>query len=234
MYNYIFNVVQNNEWNRLRAGDIKYVDVDGDGRIDRGNYTLDDHGDLQPIGNAMPQFPFGFNVSATWKGFDLSIAGAGVGKQNWYPTGDIYWGTYQRPYLSFLRDDLVSNAWTPESVGKFPQIERGYASLGSGRSLYEMNDYYMENVGYLRIKNLTVGYTLPQEFTQKFEIDRFRIYFSGENLFTWSFGNLSKYIDPEMAGSAINYSNPGNAVGRADLRSYPMGKTYSLGINITL
>ncbi|WP_276496760.1 TonB-dependent receptor [Pontibacter litorisediminis] len=234
VYNYILNVVQNNEWNKLRAGDIKYVDVDGDGRIDRGNYTLEDHGDLQPIGNAMPKFPFGFNVGASWKGFDLSVAGAGVGKQHWYPTGDIYWGTYQRPYLSFLRKDLVDNAWTPEQPGKYPQIERGYASLNSGRSLYEMNDYYLENIGFLRVKNLTLGYTLPEALTSKVSVKKLRVYFSGENLFTWRFGGLSKYIDPEQAGSAINYSNPGSAVGRADLRSYPMGKTYSMGINLTL
>jgi TonB-linked SusC/RagA family outer membrane protein len=235
VYNYILNVVQNNDWSVLRAGDIKYVDVDGDGRIDRGNYTLEDHGDLQPIGNAMPKFPFGFNVSASWKGFDVSVAGAGVAKQNWYPTGDIYWGTYQRPYLSFLREDLVDNAWTPESPGnKYPQIERGYASLGSGRSLYEMNDYYMENIGYLRVKNMTFGYTLPEGLTSKISVKKLRVYFSGENLLTWRFGDLTKYVDPEQAGSAINYSNPGSAVGRADLRSYPMGKTYSMGINVTL
>ncbi|MHC2992751.1 TonB-dependent receptor [Pontibacter sp. HJ8] len=235
VYNYILNVVQNNDWSVLRAGDIKYVDVDGDGRIDRGNYTLEDHGDLQPIGNAMPKFPFGFNVSANWKGFDVSVAGAGVAKQNWYPTGDIYWGTYQRPYLSFLREDLVDNAWTPENPGsKYPQIERGYASLGSGRSLYEMNDYYMENIGYLRVKNMTFGYTLPEGLTSKISVKKLRVYFSGENLLTWRFGDLTKYVDPEQAGSAINYSNPGSAVGRADLRSYPMGKTYSMGINVTL
>lgn len=235
VYNYILNTVQNNEWNRLKAGDIIYVDVDGDGRIDRGSYTLEDHGDLQPIGNAMPKFPFGFNVSTNWKGFDLSVAGAGVVKQNWYPTGDIYWGTYQRPYLSLLRKDLVDKAWTPENPqNTYPQIERGYASLQSNRSLYEMNDYYLEDIGYLRVKNLTFGYTLPEALTSKVSVEKLRFYFSGENLFTWRFGNLSKYIDPEQAGSAINYSSPGSAVGRADLRSYPMGKTYSLGVNITL
>ncbi|MGV3641996.1 MAG: TonB-dependent receptor [Adhaeribacter sp.] len=235
VYNYILNVVQNNEWSKLRGGDIKYVDTDGDGRIDRGNYTLEDHGDLQPIGNAMPKFPFGFNVNASWKGFDLSVAGAGVGKQNWYPTGDIYWGTYQRPYLSFLRKDLVENAWSPGNPGNtYPQIERGYASLGSGRSLYEMNDYYLENIGYLRVKNMTMGYTLPEDLTAKIKVRKLRVYLSGENLLTWRFGDLTKYIDPEQAGSAINYSNPGSAVGRADLRAYPMGKTISMGLNLTL
>ncbi|GGW30308.1 SusC/RagA family TonB-linked outer membrane protein [Arenibacter certesii] len=234
VYRYILNTVQNNEWNKLRAGDVKYLDTNGDGKIDKGDYTLENHGDLVPIGNAMPKYTFGFNLSTSWKGIDVSLAGAGVGKQNWYPTGDIYWGTYQRPYLTFLRKDLVNNAWTPESGGKYPQIYRGYASLQSRRSLYEMNDLYLENVGFLRVKNLTIGYTIPQEIMSKVNIQKLRVYFSGENLFTWRFGNLTKYIDPEQAGSAINYSNPGSAVGRADLRDYPMGKTISIGINLGL
>src|SRR5699024_2436399 len=136
VYRFAMNVAQNTDWNHLKAGDIKYVDTDGDGRIDEGNYTLEDHGDLVPIGNAMPQFPFGFNINAKYRGFDISIAGAGVGYQNWYPTGDIYWGSYQRPYLSFIRKDLLTNAWTRENHGKFPQIYRGYTSLNGGRSLY--------------------------------------------------------------------------------------------------
>jgi hypothetical protein len=235
VYKYILNTVQNNEWKKLRAGDVKYVDTNGDGAINRGKYTLDDHGDLVPIGNAMPQFPFGFNVSASWKGFDLAVAGTGVTKQDWYATGDIYWGPYQRPYLSFIRKDLVDNAWTPENPGNtYPQIYRGYAALGANRSLGEVNDYYLENVGYLRIKNLTFGYTLPEALTQKVNIQKLRLYVSGENIFTWSFGGLTKYIDPEQAGSAINYSNPGSAVSRSDLRDYPLGKTFSTGITLSL
>lgn len=235
VYNYELNVVQNSDWNRLKAGDIKYMDTDGDGRIDQGNYTLEDHGDLRPIGNAMPQFPFGLNMSASWKGIDLSVALAGVGQQHWYPTGDVYWGPYQRPYLSFIRKDLVDNAWLPDKPeNTYPQIYRGYTSLNGGRSLYEMNDYYLENVAYLRVKNLTLGYTLPQTMTRKINIDRLRFYLSGENVFTWAFGGLTKYIDPEQAGSAVNYSLPGSAVSRADLRDYPMGKTFSFGVNISL
>lgn len=234
VYHYILSTAKNSDWNKLRGGDIKYVDSNGDGKIDQGDYTLNDHGDLQPIGNAMPQLPFGFRFSADWKGIDLSVDGIGVMKQNWYPTGDIFWGTYQRPYISFLRKDLVDNAWTPENPGKYPQIERGYSALQNNRSLYEMNDYYLQNIGFLRVKNLTIGYTLPQELTSKFKIRKLRVYFSGENILTWRFGNLSRYIDPEQAGSGVDYSNPGNAVGRADLRSYPMGKTYSFGVNLTL
>lgn len=233
VYKYIINTVQNSEWKGLRAGDIKYVDMDGDGSIDKGNYTLADHGDLQPIGNAMPQFPFGFTLSADWKNIDLSLAGTGIAHQDWYPTGDIFWGTYERPYLSFIRKDLIENAWTPEHPEKtYPQIYRGYASLGALRSLGEVNDYYLTNVGYLRVKNLTVGYTFPEKLTQKIFIQKLRAYFSAENIFTWRFGKLTKYIDPEQAGSGINYNNPGDAVIMDRLEDYPIGKTFSFGVSV--
>lgn len=235
VYNYELNIVQNTEWKGLRAGDIKYLDLNGDGAINKGKNTLADHGDLDAIGNAMPQFPFGFSISAEWKDFDLSIAGTGITRQDWYATGDIYWGTYERPYLSFIRKDLITNAWTAENPGNtYPQINRGYASLGNQRSLGEVNDYYLINVGYMRIKNLTIGYTLPERLTKKAQIQRMRVYFSGENIFTWRFGNLTKYIDPEMAGAGINYSSPGSAVNRARAEDYPIGRILSAGVNITL
>jgi TonB-linked SusC/RagA family outer membrane protein len=237
VYNYELNIVQNNEWKGLRAGDIKYLDLNGDGFINKGRNTLADHGDLAEIGNAMPTCPFGFNISAEWKNFDLGIAGTGVAKQDWYPSGDIYWGTYERPYLSFIRKDLVSQAWTPENTGNmYPQIYRGYAALNTSglRSLGETNDYYLTNVGFLRIKNLTLGYTLPERLTKRAQIQRLRVYFSGENIFTWSFGGLTKYLDPEMAGAGVSYSAPKDAVVRGRAEDYPIGKVFSAGINLTL
>lgn len=235
VYNDILNVMQNSEWNHLRAGDIKYVDVNGDGKIDNGDNTLANHGDLSRIGNAMPRFLFGLNLNARWKNFDFSTAIAGVARQDWYPTGELYWGTYQRPYLSFIRKDLIDNAWRPDKTSNtYPQIYRGYSSLQSGRSLYEINNYYLTNVGFLRMKNISVGYTLPQDWTRRAKIDRLRIFFSGENMFTWSFGGLTKYIDPEQAGSAINFSSPATADDRGDQRVYPMGKTYSFGLMLGL
>lgn len=235
VYNDILNVMQNSEWNHLRAGDIKYLDINGDGKIDNGGNTLTDHGDLQRIGNAAPRFPFGVNLNASWKNFDFALALTGVAKQDWYPTGELYWGTYQRPYLSFLRKDLIDNAWTPEKTGNtYPQIYRGYSSLQAGRSLYEINDFYLTNVGFVRAKNISVGYTFPQALTRQAKIEKLRVFFSGENMFTWSFGGLTKYIDPEQAGSAINFSSPGTADDRGDQRVYPMGKTYSFGLMLTL
>ena len=128
-----------------------------------------------------------------------------------------------------------SNAWSPQNPdGIYPQKYRGYVSLGAERSLGEVNDYYLLNVGYLKIKNLAIGYTLPKSLTQKIAIDKLRIYFSGENIFTLRFGDLTKYIDPAQAGSGISFSDPGSAVGRARLEEYPYCKTYSFGVSITL
>lgn len=235
VYDDVLNIMQNSEWNHLRGGDIKYLDLNGDGKINKGDNTLANHGDLERIGNAMPQYLFGLNLNARWKGFDVSTALSGVGRQDWYPTGELYWGTYQRPYLSFIRKDLIDNAWTPDNKDNmYPQIYRGYSSLQARRSLYEVNDYYLTNLGFLRVKNLTLGYTLPQEWTRKAKVDRLRVFFSGENMFTWSFGKLTKYIDPEQAGAGVSYSDPEKATARGDQRVYPMGKTYSFGVMLGL
>lgn len=240
VYRGILQYGSNSDWNYLKGGDLRYVDVDGDGEINNGNNTLEDHGDLVPIGNAMPQFPFGFNFNATWKNFDLAVLGQGVAKQDWYPQGPLYWGTFHRPYVSFLRKDLIDQVWDPAFPNDpnriFPQRQRAYNALSSGRMSYNLNDHFLENIGYLRIKNLTFGYTLPTTLTQKVNIKRLRVFLSGENIFTWSFGGLTKYLDPEEVGSHVSYSNPNGVSARPDVNTqlYPIGKTFSAGVEINL
>jgi hypothetical protein len=94
--------------------------------------------------------------------------------------------------------------------------------VNASRELSATNDRYLQNIGYLRLKNLTFGYTLPEKLTRKIGIDRLRFYFSGENLFYWAPGLHSKYIDPEMAQTNGN------------LRIYPWQKTIMFGVDITL
>jgi len=79
-----------------------------------------------------------------------------------------------------------------------------------------------------------LGYTLPESLTSRLNIRKLRFYVSGENIFTVRFGDLTRYVDPEQAASAVHYSNPANAVSRSGVESYPMGKTYSMGVNLTL
>jgi TonB-linked SusC/RagA family outer membrane protein len=239
VYSEIFSG-SNKDWAKLRAGDIKYVDMNKDGKIDKGENTLDDHGDMSIIGNFMPQFPFGFGVNVGWKRFDFSLVGQGVGKQDWYPRGPVYWAFYHRPYQSFIRKDLLDHVWDPDvadnSRNNFPQI-KGYPAYHSeGRSLYIYNDYHLKNIGYLRIKNLTIGYNMPKGMMEKVGLRGLRLFFSGENIFTYTFSGLTKYIDPEIAGNGISFSDPNLATGTntSDKDPYPQSKTYSFGIVLDL
>jgi TonB-linked SusC/RagA family outer membrane protein len=240
VYRGILDYGSNSDWNYLRGGDLKYVDVDGDGEINNGNNTLEDPGDLERIGNAMPQFPFGFNINAGWKNIDLSVVGQGVAKQHWYPSGPLYWATFHRPYVSFIRKDMLDKVWDPEHPNDpdriYPQRQRAYNALNAGRMSGNINDHYLKNIGYLRIKNLTVGYTLPTSLIQKVNLKKLRIFASGENLFTWTFGGLTDYLDPEEVGAHVSYSNPNNVSAKPDANRqlYPMGKTYSVGVEISL
>ncbi len=239
VYRGILDFGSNSDWNFLRGGDLRYVDVNGNGRIDSGDNTLENPGDLVPIGNSMPQFPFGFSISANWKHYDVSVMGQGVLNQDWYPSGPIYWGPFHRPYVSFLRKDMLDKVWSPDHPNDpervYPQRQRAYNALSAGRMSYNYNDYHLQNIGYLRMKNLTVGYTLPVELAQRINVKRLRIYFSGENLLTWSFGGLTKYLDPEEVGSHVSFSNPNSVSARPDANTqlYPMGKTYSAGVQLS-
>jgi TonB-linked SusC/RagA family outer membrane protein len=240
VYRGIITIDNNNSWNHLKAGDPIFADLNGDGRIDNGNNTVKDHGDLKRIGNSMPRFPFGFSVSANWKNVDVSILGQGIAKQDWFPSGPLYWATFHRPYVSFIRKDILNKVFDPDHPNDpnriFPQRQRAYASLSSGRPLYVYNDKYLLNVGYLRLKNVTIGYTLPETLTSKIHIRKLRIFISGQNLATMSFGGLTKYIDPEVVGSHQNLSNPSGVSGRSpeNTELYPMNKTYSVGIDLKL
>ena len=215
----------------LRAGDLKFVDLDGDNKISLGANTVDSPGDRKIIGNSMPRYNYSVNVGTSWLGVDLSVFVQGIGKQNWYPGTDAsaFWGPYSRPYASFVASDFLSKVWSPENPNAYFPRPRGYIALNNtNRSLGVANTKYIQSLAYARIKNITVGYTLPQHLASKISLSRFRIYFSGENLFT--FTKLeSDFIDPEQASTANTYR-----VSTSTARTYPWAKTYSFGLDISL
>ncbi|WP_277482623.1 SusC/RagA family TonB-linked outer membrane protein [Catalinimonas alkaloidigena] len=210
------------EWGQLRAGDIKFRDLNGDGIISPGQNTLNDHGDLTLIGNTQARYAFGFRGGANWNGFDLSFFVQGIGKQNWYPGNNAgrFWGPYARPYYSFISEDFMDKVWSPENPNAYFPNLRGYIALTSGSSLSVNNDKYLQDLAYLRMKNLTLGYSLPSSLIEKIKLSKVRLYFSGENLFT-----LTKLetdlIDPEQAAASSH------------ARVYPFGKTYSFGVDLS-
>ncbi|MGN7723388.1 SusC/RagA family TonB-linked outer membrane protein [Chitinophaga sp. 22620] len=211
------------QWNRLRAGDLRFKDIDANGVINNGLNTLDNHGDLVYLGNNQIRYPYGFNGSASWNGIDLSFFFQGIGKKNWYPgaNADKFWGPYSRPYYSFLPTNFPDLIWTPErgQDSYFPRL-RGYIALNGNNPLTNTNDKYMQDLAYLRLKNLTIGYSLPDNLLKRVKLSRLRIYVSGDNLVTWT-KLESKYIDPEQAAADANG------------RVYPFGKTYSAGLDLS-
>ena len=207
----------------LRAGDLKFKDLDNDGKISIGKDTADDPGDREIIGNSEPRYNYGVNIGFRWCGIDFSVFFQGVGHRDWYPDAGslLFWGPYARPYTTLIPKDFHSQIWTEENPDAYFPRPRGYVALqGTNRELTAVNDKYLQNAGYCRLKSLTVGYTLPQKWTRKAKIDEVRFYFSGENLATWH--NIhSDYIDPEMA------------IAGAAQRIYPWQKTFMFGIDIT-
>lgn len=187
----------------IHSGDVKYLDLDGDKVITIGSNTADDPGDRYVIGNSLPRYSYNMRLGVDWNGIDFSVFFQGVGKRDWYPSREAttFWGPYSRPYQSYLPADFLKNVWSEDNQsGYFPRA-RGYEALGQRNSLGSANDYYIQNIAYLRLKNLSVGYTLP---IFKKTLEQVRIYFSGENLWYWS--PLKKYcktIDPESA-NALN------------------------------
>ncbi len=210
-----------------KAGDLKFVDLDGNDKIDIGSNTVDDPGDRKIIGNSEPRYHYGLSMNAAWAGFDFSIFFQGVGRQNWYPptNAGVFWGPYSRPNQALIPKNFMDLCWTednPDPNAYFPRA-RGYVALGATRELGCVNDRYIQNIGYCRLKNLTVGYTIPEKLTKKVSIDNVRLFFSGENLWYWSpLKKINQYIDPEEA-----------SVGHARVLQYRWQKTFMFGIDVT-
>lgn len=210
--------------NYLRAGDVEFIDINNDGIINEGSGTLADPGDKVIIGNSQPRYNYSLRVGADWLGFDVSVFFQGIGKRNWFPTQTAYdfWGPYSFPSLSFVQEDFMSNVWSEENPNAYFPKPRGYASYSSG-ALGVANDRYIQDVSYLRLKNLTLGYTLP---IKSKALSKVRVYASGENLFYWS--NLKKYsktVDPELTVTSSTY-NSNSGVG------YSFPKLYTFGLSV--
>ena len=127
---------------------------------------------------------------------------------------------------TYLPKDFLQNCWSPENPDAYFPRPIAYLAYDGGAQLNKVNTRYLQNIRYLRFKNLTVGYTLPQKATKKIGIDKIRLYFSGENLHYWSpFKKNSIYIDPEAA-----FGRENNDYNRM---FYPWQKTYMFGIDIT-
>ncbi len=209
----------------VRGGDLKYLDLDGNHIVNSGKGTLDDPGDRRIIGNSTPRYHYGINVTASWKGIDLSVFVQGIGKQDWYPGNDNmrFWGPYARPYGTFVPRNFMSNVWSESNPDAYFPRARAYSSLNTTNgTVYYANDRYLQNLAYCRLKNVTIGYTFPEKWMRKIYVSNLRIYVSGENLLTAT-ALKNKFLDPEQASAASNKLS----------NVYPWSKTFSVGVNLT-
>lgn len=202
---------------RFYIGDTKYKDLNGDGKISWGKKTLEDPGDRKKIGNSSIRLPYSFTLDAAWKGFDVTAFFQGVGKRDWYPgPGNYYfWGIYAQPWTNVTVKNL--DHWTEDNPDAyFPRV-KAYAA--EGNSELGMNQtQYLQDASYLRLKNLTFGYTLPKNLVTKWGIENLRFYFSAENI--WTLSHLDVELDPETSTTGALGAN------------YPMQKTFSFGFNV--
>jgi TonB-dependent starch-binding outer membrane protein SusC len=197
------------------AGDARWVDRNGDGKWNQQDYTY--------LGSYIPKFVFGFNMGMEWKGIDFSMFWQGVagnkifnGVKRW--TYD--WNTSTNHAAEFADRYHMPIVYNGETIdpgnleSDLPDV--GTINWGNPSSLY------IEDGSYLRLRSLTVGYTLPNSWTSKVNIERFRLYFIGKNLMT-----LTRYTgyDPEV-------SNPDPKQAGIDISGYPQSKMYTFGINL--
>ncbi|MCM1110648.1 MAG: TonB-dependent receptor [Clostridium sp.] len=211
----------------VRPGDMKYVDLDGDGIITTGENTVDNPGDRKVIGNSTSRLQFGVNAGVNWKGIDLDIMLQGVGKRDYWLGGSSLFpfgaggadGVFHPIYYN-QTDYWTAKSYDPTSpdymVAANPdaRLFRIYDQENNVGYNTRTSDKYLQNASYLRIKNITLGYTFPAELTRKVYVEQFRLFCSVENLHT--FTSLPKGFDPENMSW-----------------TYPFYRTWSFGATIT-
>lgn len=200
------------------AGDVMYKDLNGDGKVDRGEYTANDHGDLTVIGNSTPRYNFGLNLDAAWKGFDLKLFFQGTLKRDYMAGSATFWGATGTGKWQALGFKAHADYWTPDNKGAYyPRPD-----WNGGRNT-NTQTRYLQNAAYCRLKNVTLGYTLPKSLTEKFYVENLRFFVSAENLFTIT--NFTDIADPELIGAGYGDGNLG--------KTYPLSKTVSFGLSVT-
>jgi TonB-linked SusC/RagA family outer membrane protein len=214
---------------RQTAGDVRYLDLNGDGRITIGDANTGNTGDFVLLGNSTPRYNFGTTFQASYKAVDFQVFIQGVGRREIMANIRNH-----MPFPVAFQYPLGIHAdyWTPENPDAlFPR-----PFIGAFFNYWEQ-DRMVLNAAYARLKNLQIGYTLPQGLSRKLRIEKARVFLSGQDLFVLSgLGKFREMYDPETrtdANAAVNYPsvNGANLFGNTD---YPFFSTVSLGLNINL
>ncbi len=193
----------------VMPGDIKYKDINGDGKID-GN-------DIVPVGaTPYPNLVYGFAFVSQWKNLDFNVFFQGVGKSSFFVNGYTVYPFSQGDWGNILTDVVESNRWV---LGGNEDVNAAYPRLsyGGNSNNYRPSSYWLRESSYLRLKTVEAGYTMPKRLVNRFHVNNLRLFFMGTNVLTFS---KFKLWDPEM-----NSSNG---------QQYPLAKTFTVGLTATL
>ncbi|WP_069658995.1 SusC/RagA family TonB-linked outer membrane protein [Arcticibacter eurypsychrophilus] len=193
----------------VMPGDIKYKDINGDGKIDDT--------DILPVGaTSYPNLVYGFALVSQWKSFDFNVHFQGAGKSSFFINGYTVYPFSEGDWGNILTDFDESNRWI---LGQNEDVNASYPRLsyGGNANNYRASSYWLRESTYLRLKTLEAGYTLPKRIVNRFHVNNLRLYLMGTNVLTFS---KFKLWDPEM-----NSSNG---------QAYPLAKTFTFGITATL
>lgn len=190
-------------------GDLRFADRNGDNKITQGSNSLDDPGDQCVIGNSTPRYQYGFRGSAEWKNFDFSFFMQGVGKRDLILPQKLFLSHYESQWQ--VPSAVNTDYWSETNRGaKFP-VPRFNSEMTQRNQTR-----FLQDASYLRLKSLTIGYSIPKSLMSKVNIQKIRVFFTGENIFTIK--DTPEGFDPEL-------NNP---------YDYPLQKSFSFGVKITL
>lgn len=198
----------------IRPGDVHFKDLDGNDTISNGQNTLLNHGDQKVIGNSTPKYAFSLNSFLSYKNFDLNIYLQGVGKRDYYIGDNLFWGAIANGSIATASggigtEQVYNNSWTPDRPNALYPAYKG-GQIGN----ITTQTRFLFNAAYLRLKNLSIGYTLPRAWAQRIAMQKLRISASGYNLLTFS--GIPKYFDPETLSA-----------------NYPIQKSVALSLQVT-
>ncbi|KIC94052.1 TonB-dependent receptor [Flavihumibacter solisilvae] len=195
----------------IGIGDARFKDLNGDGKISLYGDQPGQEGDVKKVGNTTPRFNYGFNLGANFKGFDFALFLQGVGKRTLFRSGD-----YSMPWSEWWRQPpqfYYGKTWNEDRPdAEFPRLTHGNIRWWN----YQASTMQQIDASYIRLKNIQLGYTLPENLTRKIYVNRARIYFSGQDI--WEHHNVKGGWDPESADWGGNY---------------PFQRSYSFGLDLT-
>ncbi|GAB3586616.1 TonB-dependent receptor [Hymenobacter daeguensis] len=207
----------------VRIGDNSFKDLNGDGKL-TGQLADGSLGDLKYLGTDNPRYTYAINLGADWHGFDFTAILQGVGQRTIFREGN-----WRVPFGSIFQGQTnfwVGDTWTPSNTGAYyPILSSGQNGTKYNDYNYQISDWSVQNGAYIRLKNVVLGYTIPEAISKHLGASRIRVYYSGNDL--WEHTNIKDGWDPEATRSV------GRANSESALTRYPFFRLHTAGVNFT-